>query len=147
MREEVNLLKTWVLYAFISMLCAGFTSVIAKKGLTGISGDLGLTIRTCFVFVFVLLFSFAVVPQKEWMQLKVNNWLWLAGSAVATTGSWIFYYKAIQAGEVSTVALIDKGSVVIAVLLSVLFLHETLSIAKIAGTALMVVGLIVIAKG
>ena len=129
------------------MFFAGFTSVIAKKGLTGISGDLGLTVRTCFVFVFVLLFSFVVVPQKEWTQLKMSNWLWLAGSAVATTGSWIFYYKAIQTGEVSTVALIDKGSVIVAVTLAFWFLHESLSIAKIAGTGLMVLGLIVIARG
>lgn len=142
-----DVVKVWVAYAFISMFCAGFTSVIAKKGLDGISGDLGLTIRTCFVFVFVLLFSFFVVPQKEWLQLKMNNWLWLAGSAVTTTGSWIFYYKAIQAGEVSTVALIDKGSVVVAVLLAAFFLHESLTMPKIIGTALMLIGLLVIAKG
>jgi bacterial/archaeal transporter family protein len=129
------------------MLFAGFTSVIAKKGLTGISGDLGLTIRTCFVFVFVLAFSYFVVPYKEWSQLKVSNWLWLAGSAVTTTASWIFYYRAIGAGEVSTVALIDKGSVVVAVLLAYFFLHESISVVKLAGTALIVSGLLVMTKG
>jgi transporter family protein len=129
------------------MLFAGFTSVIAKKGLTGISGDLGLTIRTCFVFVFVLTFAYFVVPHKEWSQLKPSNWLWLAGSAVTTTASWIFYYRAIQAGEVSTVALIDKGSVVVAVLLAYLFLHESVSLVKVAGTALIVSGLLVMTRG
>lgn len=129
------------------MLFAGFTSVIAKKGLAGISGDLGLTIRTCFVFVFVLTFAFFVVPHKEWSQLKVSNWLWLAGSAVTTTASWIFYYRAIEAGEVSTVALIDKGSVVVAVLLAYLCLHESVSLVKVAGTVLIVSGLLVMTKG
>ena len=52
----------WVIYAFASMVFAGLTSVIAKLGLAGISGDLGLAIRTCFVFVFVLMSAGAVVP-------------------------------------------------------------------------------------
>ncbi len=55
-------MERWVLYAFLSMFFAGFTSVIAKMGLSGISGDLGLAVRTCFVFVFVLMFAAAVVP-------------------------------------------------------------------------------------
>ena len=63
-------MEKWVVYAFIPMLFAGFTSVITKLGLTGISGDLGLTIRTCFVFAFVLLFSAAVVPREELSSVK-----------------------------------------------------------------------------
>ena len=63
-------MEKWVVYAFIPMLFAGFISVIAKLGLTGISGDLGLTIRTCFVFAFVLLFSAAVVPREELSSVK-----------------------------------------------------------------------------
>lgn len=58
-------MERWVAYAFISMAFAGFTSVIAKLGLTGISGDLGLAIRTCFVFLFVLLFAGVVVPASD----------------------------------------------------------------------------------
>jgi bacterial/archaeal transporter family protein len=140
-------MNTWIVYAFISMFFAGFTSVIAKKGLSGISGDLGLTIRTCFVFIFVLGFAWFVVPQKEWSLLKPPNWIWLGASAVTTTISWIYYYKAIQLGEVSTVALIDKGSVVVAVLLAVLVLHEALTGPKLIGAALIVAGLLVIARG
>ena len=60
-------MKQWVLYAFISMLFAGFTSVIAKHGLEDISGDLGLVVRTCFVFCFVLLFGAAVVLLMIWL--------------------------------------------------------------------------------
>ena len=129
------------------MLFAGFTSVIAKKGLEGISGDLGLTVRTIFVFVFTLIFAFFVVPQKDWSLLKMPNWIWLAGSAVATTLSWIFYYKAVKFGEVSTVALIDKGSVLVAVLLAFLLLHEAVTLPKMIGAGLIVAGLLVIARG
>ena len=140
-------MERWAVYACLSMLFAGVTAVIAKPGLTGISGDLGMAVRTCFVFVFVLLFAAAVVPARELQALTPTNIAWLAGSAVATALSWIFYYKAIKEGQVSTVALIDKGSVVIAVLLGWPFLQEALTPAKLAGCGLIVVGLLVIARG
>ena len=140
-------MERWVWYAVLSMVFAGFTSVIAKLGLTGISGDLGLAVRTCFVFVFVLLFAAAVVPGRELGMLTATNLLWLGLSGVTTALSWVFYYKAIKAGEVSTVALIDKGGVVVALLLAWLVLGETLNAAKALGGALILAGLVVIASG
>ncbi|GER21359.1 EamA family transporter [Variovorax boronicumulans] len=137
----------WILYALISMAFAGFTSVIGKLGLSGISGDLGLAVRTCFVFAFVLMFAAVVVPLDQKRALTWRNALWLGLSGVTTAGSWIFYYKAIKLGEVSTVALIDKGSVVVALLLAWLLLGETLSPAKVIGGSMMVGGLLIIAKG
>jgi transporter family protein len=140
-------MERWVAYAFFSMAFAGFTSVIAKLGLTGISGDLGLAIRTCFVFVFVLLFASVVVPVSQLETLTWKNFFWLGLSGVTTAASWIFYYKAIKLGDVSTVALIDKGSVVVALLLAWWILHEALTPAKLAGGALIAVGMLVIARG
>ncbi len=140
-------MERWVLYAFFSMAFAGFTSVIAKLGLSGISGDLGLAVRTCFVFVFVLVFAAAVVPAAELRSLNLKNLLWLALSGVTTAGSWVFYYKAIKLGQVSTVALIDKGSVVIALLLAWVLLGEPLTPPKLIGGAMMVGGLFIIARG
>lgn len=140
-------MERWVLYAFVSMAFAGFTSVIAKLGLGGISADLGLAVRTCFVFVFVLLFAAAVVPAQQLKSLTASNLLWLGLSGVTTACSWVFYYKAIKIGEVSTVALIDKGSVVVALLLAALLLHEAITPAKLLGGGLIVAGLLVIARG
>lgn len=140
-------MERWVFYAFLSMFFAGFTSVIAKLGLNGISGDLGLAVRTCFVFVFVLIFAAAVVPAEQVKSLTAANFLWLGLSGLATAFSWVFYYKAIKLGEVSTVALIDKGSVVVALVLAALFLHEAITPAKLIGGALIVAGLVVIARG
>lgn len=140
-------MEKWVVYAFVSMAFAGFTSVIAKLGLTGISGDLGLAIRTCFVFLFVLLFAGAVVPGAQLAVLTWKNFFWLGLSGVTTAASWIFYYRAIKLGAVSTVALIDKGSVVVALLLAWVVLHEALTPAKMAGGALIAIGLVVIARG
>lgn len=140
-------MERWIYYAFLSMVFAGGTSVIAKLGLNGISADLGLAIRTCFVFAFVLVFAAAVVPVQQVKTLTTSNLLWLGLSGLTTAFSWVFYYKAIKLGDVSTVALIDKGSVVVAVLLAALILNESLSVAKLCGAGLIVAGLLVIARG
>lgn len=140
-------MERWIAYAFISMVFAGFTSVIAKLGLTGISSDLGLAIRTCFVFVFVLMFAAAVVPAAQLSAVTWQNVLWLGLSGVTTAVSWVFYYKAIKAGDVSTVALIDKGSVIVALLMAVWILNEVITPAKLIGAALIAAGLLVISRG
>lgn len=139
-------MKPWIIYALISMVFAGLTSVIAKLGLSGISGELGLAVRTCFVFVFVLAFAALVVPGSQLSALGRSNYIWLGLSGITTAVSWVFYYKAIKDGEVSTVALIDKGSVVVAVLLACLILKEQITARTITGAALMVAGLFIIAR-
>lgn len=139
-------MKSWVTYAIISMVFAGFTSVIAKMGLSGISGELGLTIRTIFVFLFVLAFAFFAVPQSQLAELTKHNFFWLGLSGVTTTLSWIFYYKALKDGEVSTIALIDKGSMVVAVILAYFLLKEQITWKTIAGGSLMIAGIFIIAR-
>lgn len=139
-------MERWVLYAFISMVFAGLTSVVAKQGLTGISAELGLTVRTLFVCVFVLLFAALAVAPAEIKSLQKVNYAWLGLSAITTTISWVFYYKALKMGDVGTVALIDKGSVVIAILLAWLLLKEVVTLRMVLGAAFIVVGLVIIAK-
>ena len=139
-------MERWVVYAIISMLFAGFTSVVAKQGLVGISAELGLTVRTIFVCIFVLVFAAMAVDPAEIKSLQKVNYGWLAVSAITTAGSWIFYYKALKVGDVATVALIDKGSVVIAILLAWWLLKEAITLRLIIGALLIVAGLFVIAK-
>lgn len=139
-------MERWILYAIISMLFAGFTSVIAKMGLAGITSELGLTVRTCFVFAFVLMFAAFAVPLAEVKSLSWGNVGWLALSGITTAVSWVFYYKAIHEGEVSTVALIDKGSFLIAVLLAWLILGERISLRVLLGCLLILSGLLVVAR-
>jgi transporter family protein len=128
------------------MCFAGFTAVVAKQGLAGISAELGLTVRTIFVCVFVLIFAVLSVPAGEIKSLQKDNYIWLAISALTTAGSWIFYYKALKIGDVATVALIDKGSVVIAILLAWWLLKEAITLRVLLGALLIVAGLFVIAK-
>jgi|SRR6185312_3055164 transporter family protein len=139
-------MEKWVLYAIISMVFAGFTSVIAKLGLSGISSELGLVVRTCFVFFFVLAFGAFAVSKQEFGVLTQNNLGWLALSGITTAISWVFYYKALKEGEVSTVALIDKGSFVVAVLLAWFILKEQITLRAIIGGALILTGLVVVAR-
>lgn len=135
------------MFALVSMVFAGVTAVLAKFGLQNISGELAVSVRTGFVFLFTLPFAAFFVQRVEWSLLDRSNFLWLALSALATTLSWIFYYKAIKIADVSTIALIDKGSVVIAMMLAFCFLHEAVTPAKLGGCALIVTGLLVIARG
>ncbi|MDY3558386.1 EamA family transporter [Gemmata sp. JC673] len=140
-------MERWVLFALISMAFAGFTSVIAKHGLAGISGELGLAVRTCFVFAFVLGFAALAVPREQVGTLTRYNLLWLGLSGVTTAVSWVFDYKALKDGEVSSVALIDKGSFVVAVLLAWLVLGERITLRVAVGGALIVIGLAVVSGG
>lgn len=139
-------MERWVIYAFVSMGFAGFTAVIAKHGLAGISSELGLAVRTCFVFLFVILFAFVAVPREQFATLTRQNLLWLGVSALTTAVSWVFYYKAIQLGDVSTVAIIDKGSFVVAVLLAWLLLGERITPRILVGTGLVLAGLLVASR-
>ena len=139
-----NLIDLWVFYAFISMFFAGFTSVIAKQGLTGISAELGLSLRTIFVFFFIILFAISTITQSEISLLRKENFFWLGLSGATTVLSWVFYYKALKLGDVATVALIDKGSVIVAILLAALMLQETITLRIIIGACLMMAGLLVI---
>jgi transporter family protein len=139
-------MERWVVYAIISALFAGFTSVIAKQGLIGISAELGLTIRTLFVCAFVLVFALLAVTPNELRSLQKINYIWLGLSGITTAGSWIFYYKALKVGDVATVALIDKGSVLIAILLAWWLLKEAITWRIVWGALLVLAGLFLIAK-
>ena len=139
-------MKTWVVFAMLSMVFAGFTAVIAKLGLTGISSELGLGVRTIFVFAFVMATTLVVVPLRQWATLGTNNYAWLGLSAVTTSLSWIFYYKALKEGEVSTVALIDKGSILVAVVMASILFKEPITWNKVVGGGLILGGVALIAR-
>jgi len=139
-------MERWVLYAILSMLFAGFTSVVAKQGLTGITGELGLTVRTVFVAVFVFGFAAVAVPSADWGTLTRTNYVWLGLSGVTTAVSWVFYYKALKLGEVSTVALIDKGSFIVAVLLAWLVLGEKITARVGIGMGFILTGLVIVSR-
>nr|WP_295926356.1 EamA family transporter [uncultured Dyadobacter sp.] len=129
----------WKYYALLSALFAAFTSILAKIGVKGISGDVATAVRT----VVILVIAWGIVlfggQLKQVREINGNNLLFLALSGVATGLSWIFYFKALQTGDVSKVAPIDKLSVAIAIGLSIVILKEPVDLKTILG-ALMIVG-------
>ena len=139
-------MERWVAYALVSMAFAGVTSVVAKRGLVGISGELGLGVRTVFVSGLVLAFAAVSVSVAEVRLITRDNLLWLGLSGVTTAVSWVFYYKAIKVGEVATVALIDKGSFLVAVVLAWLVLGERITPRVMLGGLLILAGLVVVAR-
>lgn len=137
-------MQRWVIYAVISMVFAGFTSVIAKHGLKNVSGDTGLAVRTVFVFLFVWTNILLFQPIKEWAKLDIRDVGFLALSGLTTTLSWIFYYRAMKEGEVSMVASIDKASIVVTIALSFFFLKEPMTPKLLAGSGLILAGMLVL---
>jgi transporter family protein len=137
-------MKTWVLYAIISMFFAGITSVVAKLGMKNISGDASLAIRTSMIFILVWLNAFAFNHVKLLGKLTKIDFAFLCLSGLTTMLSWVFYYRAMKLGEVSVVASIDKASIVITILLSLFFLKEPLTPKLILGASLIVMGMLVL---
>lgn len=134
----------WKFYAILSALFAALTAIFAKLGVKGINGNLATAIRT----VVVLFLAWGIVlfsgQLKHLKTLDKTNWLFLVLSGLATGLSWIFYFKALETGNVSKVAPIDKLSVAIAMGLSFLILKEPLEIKTIVGGLLIVAGTFVI---
>jgi transporter family protein len=137
-------MKQYHVFALIATFFAGLTSVVAKTGLKNVSGDTGLAVRTIFVFTFVWLNILAFNSLKDFSNLTKKDILFLGISGLTTSLSWIFYYKAIKIGSVSEVALIDKGSIFITLLLSFIFLNETFTWRILLGALLIIAGILVL---
>ena len=144
-------MERWKLYAFAAALFAGLTSVIAKAGLKVLGADLGLAVRTVFVFTFIMLNTWLwTSPAKATAALQQAGWRpigLLALSGMTTTLSWVCYYRAMKEGTVSYVSLVDKGSILVTLVLSVLLLGEPFTWRIAGGAALIVTGLLVLAGG
>ncbi|MEO6034502.1 MAG: EamA family transporter [Verrucomicrobiota bacterium] len=137
-------MENWKLLAFLSALFAGLTSVLAKAGLREIAPDLGLTVRTAMVFVFIWINALAGHRLGELSQLTRRSWLLLLLSGVTTSLSWIFYYRAMKVGTVSFVSIADKGSILVTLALSFLILKEPMTWNVLVGATLVTAGLIVL---
>jgi len=137
-------MKNWIVYSLISMLFAGITSIIAKIGLKNVSADTGVAVRTVFVFVLVWLNIFVFQSVKDFKNLTKMDVIYLGISGLTTTLSWVFYYKAIKIGNVSQVNLIDKASILITIVFSVLILREEFTWKTGVGGGLVLVGLLIL---
>lgn len=137
-------MQTWIIYAILSMIFAGLTSVLAKYGLKNIHPDLGLGIRTTVIFFLITLINVVGSRYKDLSALTQKQLWLLVLSGITTTVSWLFYYRAMKDGLVSYVAAIDKASIVITLVLSFLLLREPFTPKILIGAGLIFIGMIVL---
>lgn len=133
----------WKYYALLSALFAALTAICAKIGVKDINSNLATAIRTTII----LLLTWGIVVfsgrMNEIKDISRHTWCFLVLSGLATGMSWLFYFKALQTGDVARVAPIDKLSVVITILLAFVLLKEPISTKTIIGALLITAGSIV----
>ena len=136
----------WLYWALLSALFATLTTIFAKVGIQSLDSDFATLLRTGMV---VLLLSGFVVATGKWGSLQTiapKTWLFLALSALATGASWVCYFRALQIGQTAQVALVDKSSLVLVVLLAFVFLGEQPTLRQWCGIALIASGVLVLAS-
>jgi bacterial/archaeal transporter family protein len=134
----------WFLWALLSAFFAGLTAVLAKVGVQQIDSNLATAIRTVVILIFAWAIALATRNQP-FSAIGNRTWIFLILSGIATSLSWLCYFRALQLGEASQVAPVDKLSVVIAIALAAIFLHERMTWHHWVGGALIFTGAVVLA--
>ena len=133
----------WLLYAIGSALFASLTSILGKIGISGVESNLGTAIRTGVVLLMAWIMVFAAGKQHTIREIPRRELTFICLSGLATGGSWLCYYKALQDGPASVVVPIDKLSLLVTVAFSHFVFHEDLSKKAALGLAAMVAGTLV----
>ena len=131
---------SWLLYAAGSAVFASLTSILGKIGITGVESNLGTAIRTVVVLIMSWMMVFVTGKGAQVRKIPKNELGFICLSGLATGGSWLCYYKALQDGPASVVAPIDKLSILVTILFSYLVFHEKLSKKAAVGLILVVGG-------
>jgi len=134
---------TWQICALLAAFFAALTAIFAKIGVEGINSNLATGIRTVVILILVWSIVVATVPISDVKSLTPKNWTFLILSGIATGLSWMFYFYALQLGDVSRVAPIDKLSVALTIILAFIILGETVSWQVAIGGLLIVAGTLV----
>jgi transporter family protein len=138
-------MMNWLTWSLLSAVFAGLTAVLAKIGVAGVDSNLATAIRTTVILVFAWAIALVTARPAELAGLSSRTWLFLALSGIATGLSWLCYFRALQLGQASQVAPVDKLSVVFVLLFAALFLREPLTLRSGLGGLLIVAGAIVLA--
>lgn len=137
-------MPTWIIYSLIATFFAGITAVLAKFGTEKADADLGLLIRTAVLFVICLMNFLLLKNEKTGLSINSRSLMLLVTTGITTAICWIFYYRALSAGSVSTVTIIDRGSIVVTLLLSATLLKEPVTSKMVLGMCFILAGLVII---
>jgi transporter family protein len=134
--------SSWVLWALLSAVFASLTAIFAKVGIQGVNSDLATFIRTGIIILVLGLFVWLTGKWSNPFQLPAKTWIFLGLSSLATGASWVCYFRALQIGDASKVAPIDKLSLVLVAIFAFAFLgerpalHEWIGIIMVSGGVL-----------
>jgi len=138
---------SWFIFALLSAFFAALTAILAKIGIKDVDSNLATAIRTIIIFLFAWGIVIYQGTWKEVSSLSRFSILFLILSGLATGLSWLFYFRALQLGEASQVAPIDKLSLALTVILALVFLHEKITFSAVIGIIFMIAGTFLIAFG
>ena len=135
----------WVHWSLLSALFAGVTAVLAKVGVTGVDSNLATAVRTTVILFFAWGIAFITNTPALVLEFSGRTWLFLSLSGIATGLSWLCYFRALQLGDASRVAPVDKLGVVFVIILAAIFLKEKITPQHLVGGLLIVAGAVVLA--
>ncbi len=145
MAANVAATGSWLFWALLSAVFAAATALLAKVGIAGIDSNLATAIRTTVVFAFAWAIALSLGQHHAIAMIGRRSWMFLVLSGIATGLSWLCYFRALQMGPASSVAPIDKLSVVLVIVCAWLFLGEQLTWLKAAGGLLIATGAVLLA--
>lgn len=135
----------WFVFALLSAIFAALTALLAKVGIEGVNSHLATAIRTAVVLIMAWGMVFILGVHSGIENISKKSWIFLTLSGLATGASWLCYYKALQLGEVSKVASVDKLSVVITIILAFIFLGDTINLKTAIAALLITAGALLMA--
>lgn len=131
---------TWAIYAVLSAFFASLVAIFGKIGIQGVNSNLAVAIRTVVIVVFAWVIVWVQGTAGDITKISRHSWIFLVLSAIATGLSWLFYYRALQLGEASRVAPIDKLSIALTLILAFAFLGERPTTGNVVGGVLVTLG-------
>ena len=137
----------WLVFAAGSAFFAGLTSILAKCGIRKTDSTVATALRTIAVLIMAILMTMITGSWSGITDISGKTWLFLVLSGLATGGSWLCYYKALQDGPASVVVPIDKLSILVSILFSYIVFHEKLTKRSAAGLAILVAGTLLMLVG
>jgi bacterial/archaeal transporter family protein len=135
----------WFFWALLSAVFAALTAIFAKVGIQGVDSDLATLIRTVIILFVLSSFIWMVGKWSNPFALSSKTWLFLSLSGVATGASWVCYFRALQLGDASKVAPVDKFSLILVAVFAFAFLGERPSVREWLGIAMVAGGVLVLA--
>jgi bacterial/archaeal transporter family protein len=137
--------NNWLVWALLSAVFAAFTAIFAKIGIRDVDSDLATLIRTVIITLVLSGFIWVTGKWSNPLELSAKTWLFLGLSGISTGVSWVCYFRALQVGDASKVAPVDKLSLVLVAIFAFAFLGERLSVMEWFGLALVAIGVLVLA--